>query len=228
MITGTSFYDALNKTVIGFLLIIPFYATHISNKPAVICQYWVVWILTSFIIGFLFWGIGILCPLKKIYVRNSFIECIIGSNYPPRIRAAYISALNLTKNKPKLKSFGPKEYLNSYYFLQQRGMLGNIPILEALSAFCLNISCVLCIWLFVIISQDYTSFFFIDVSNNTSLSSYCIATFSISEFTASIIILIAYLLLLRTKIEFKIHYCIWEAFLCDLNNLNPKYKNINI
>jgi hypothetical protein len=95
---------------------------------------------------------------------------------------------------PKFKHDRKKSYLGAYYRIQQAGLLGNIPVLEALSEFFKNFVFAVLIW--------GLSLFFVD---NQFL--YEIILWYVGVFICVLIISAAG----RHYTEIKIHHLVWEA-----------------
>ena len=139
----SSFYDALNKLIIGLLIIIPFY----SYFPDILTGISGL-IVLSWLAGILFW-------IMTESILSSVIQAIpfLRKNNMNWINKEYASitrstGIKYSKNNPttQLDSLELNDYYTIYYEVQKKGLLGNIPIMESYSAFFTNMIFV-CIWL---------------------------------------------------------------------------------
>lgn len=134
---GSSLYDSLNRLVIGFLLslwlfIIPIFDKyhHILNDFLGKCGY----VIFCFVLG-LFFSLLIDCisEIKK----QSFIKFFFYKNNLKRITK--ISEENDVPLSPTKGETEIETYYKYYYSVQESHLLGNVPALETLSAFLLNL-----------------------------------------------------------------------------------------
>ncbi len=134
---GSSFYDSLNRLVIGFLLslwlfAIPCFDITLIDGPIPISIYVVACFITGLFFSFL------IDRLAECNWRG--FQIIFYKNKLERIRKT------CEKEKVQLPEIeGDSKnalytYYKYYYTVQQGNLLGNIPALETLSAFMMNLS----------------------------------------------------------------------------------------
>ena len=145
-ITGISFYDALTKLTIGFLLTwwwLP--SIIIENCSVDLCDNYFstisncLYIIACFIIGCLWQSLAIILPCRcnmKIFKLKRLIRII--TRCIPYGKSNYITWIRL-KHKQIYKNHKEynimHQYLKAYYNTQKNGLMGNIPQIEALEAF---------------------------------------------------------------------------------------------
>ncbi len=141
-ITGISFYDALTKLTIGFLLTWWWPQSIIDDmnlKNSFHEINYSLYIIACFIIGCLWQSLAIILPCRcnmKIFKLKRLIRIITHcipygkSNYTPWIRLKYRHIYNNHKKNNIMH-----QYLKAYYNTQKKGLMGNIPKIEALEAF---------------------------------------------------------------------------------------------
>lgn len=109
-INGISYYDSLNKLTIGWLILLPFL---LDPEPAL--KNPVAYVI-AFLVGTLYQ-----CGIQKCTKR-------LRNNW------------NMIKTQTQRKNLnGIEDYYRAYYKLAEKGMLMNIPILEAVENFLRNI-----------------------------------------------------------------------------------------
>lgn len=142
----SSFYDGLNKFIIGFLIAVSFYCCFSENL--------------TIISGL---GIIVLCWLLGIFfwiVTESFLSHVIQSipfferNNLKWINKEYDSIIKSTgikytkKNlETQLDSLELNDYYIIYYEVQKKGLLGSVPVLESYSAFFTNMIYICLLWI---------------------------------------------------------------------------------
>ncbi len=134
---GSSFYDSLNRLVIGFLLslwlfAIPCFNISCIDGPIPLGIYVVACFITGLFFSLLIDKLAGLnkCPLHYVFYKNK------------------LSSIRKICKKwdipfPDIKDDSKKPlytYYTYYYTVQQGNLLGNIPALETLSAFLMNLS----------------------------------------------------------------------------------------
>lgn len=149
---GSSFYDTLNKLVIGFLLLLPFvkcfYPSLHLDKAICLFTFSVV----CWVIGLFFW-----VPIE--YISNNFPRRIslYKNNNIKWIRDSYLEVYTEINtgshnlNLPKPNNLEKKDYYIIYFTLQKQNLLGCVPYLEIYSAFFRNLSIVAILWALVIL-----------------------------------------------------------------------------
>ncbi len=143
-VPGTSFYDGLNKLLIGFLIILPFIDISCTSDHIVIVT---LIFITSWITGLLLWCVTE--SISSIISKKEWSRFL--DNKKKYINKAYhdIEAeINETHDDTQ---FTLIDYYKSYYHVQSKGLLGSIPVLESFSAFFKNLMIVIAWWLILII-----------------------------------------------------------------------------
>ena len=131
-INGMSFYDSLTKLTIGFLLTWWWLPGHL---PAIVKEEYIqftLYFIMCFLTGCLWQGLAELLP-KYDKESHRILDWIPYSkrNYMPWIIEEWKKHYNEGIDTIPTKH----DYYCAYYKLQKAGLLGNIPILEALEAF---------------------------------------------------------------------------------------------
>lgn len=200
---GTSFYDSLNKLVIGLLLLIPFVA-----NCEVLCLensfFLVLLAFCSWIVGLFFWGLFELLffPIFKC------LPCYRTNNLD-WINHEYASISKKTGNRyinrcgVSLCSLKLYDYYRIYFEVKKRGLLGVVSQLESFSAFFRNFTIVLLLWILVILTHWWHPF-----SHNPDYYTPEEMTIAI----AIILVLLIISLILRCHTEKKIYQSIFEAY----------------
>lgn len=130
---GISFYDAINRLVIGFLASLwIFYfrkelPPHFNNL-----YYTAVYLIACFVFGLFF---SLLVDWIASQKHTGFLRRMFYKNNPYKIRAV--------ASRRQVDLLGEDipipDYWRKYYTVQQAGLLGNISALETISAFMLNL-----------------------------------------------------------------------------------------
>jgi hypothetical protein len=188
-----SLYDALNKPIILLpIMLSGWWQTLCQNETTMACYFMVA----CFVCGLALWLV-----LSKIGEHSTGI--FFGSNSDEvidksfkEIQQAYpdYDPFNGEANENNQK----KCYLSAYYRVQQAGLIGNIPVLEALSEF---FKCLV----FAVISSVLPSLFLV------FLYEPCLY----KQFGWYYLVAIIFSTFMsywgRKYTEYKIHYLVWEA-----------------
>lgn len=145
-IVGSSFYDSINKVLTGFILILPMLLIcncKINSLPISPAIAALLILVVSWIMGLILWVIQ---QWIKDLQENQFKE-----KYVNQINKSYTSVISehnisVLSGLPRLTL---TDYYRVYYEVQKKNLLGNIPTLEALSAFFLNLIYISYIWMVV-------------------------------------------------------------------------------
>ena len=153
--TGTSFYDTLNKMLVGFLILLPWMSQYFVGNNSCSEFNLTVLIVAGWLVGIFLWAITVIIrgysdgflPGRHIFSKDR------------RLQRAYMASYNLFIGQPAdspvaLPANIKNKYLESYYNVQKEGSLGNVPVLESLSEFFRNLIIVLFIWIIVIVCQS--------------------------------------------------------------------------
>lgn len=154
-IISSSFYDSINKLLIGFLLFLPF----IDLKDVCGTGEIVLLSVICWFIGLLFWGCIDLWLIPYFNDKEKSLKCkiLLSRNNIDWINQQYDKLSNKYDIKYKdalandKDALDEKDYLSIYYYDSANGLLGNIHILESLSALFRNTAIVLMIWFFLVI-----------------------------------------------------------------------------
>ena len=114
--TTIGLYDFLNMVVMGFLLLFP-----VVTFPT--DAVFLIWLIPCFIVGLIYHKL--MENTLGICMRNK--DCMI------------LKAYESVNGKENEKDSSKENYYIAYYFLMEKRLLGNIPILEAQAAFLRNI-----------------------------------------------------------------------------------------
>jgi hypothetical protein len=195
-----SLYDALNKLIIGAIALSPLISIEEINWHPL------SFTVAAFLCGLFLWLILALITEKLNFLKSCWL---FGSNNLEIIERTFKKIKKIYSDYPPLfKNDRKKCYLGAYYRVQQAGLLGNIPTLEALSEFFKNlliailpiICCLIC--------------------DKIPAENYC---FAINWYV--ILGIIAMSVLGRHYTETKIHYLVWEADYFLMHNSKPnKYE----
>jgi hypothetical protein len=211
-----SLYDALNKLIIGAIILLPLMVSgwwHTLCQDATTMAF--CFTLASFLCGLALWLI-----LATINIKDSKKYCSIDGNKFRRILENlpywfFVSNCNLILYDtfeeiqsvypgyhPIFESQKKKCYLAAYYRVQQAGLMGNIPVLEALSEFFKNLVCAV-----ILSSLPLLCFNHQYLCNN------------IWWYIVAIIVAFAFSIFGRYYTETKIHYLVWEAdYFLEINS----------
>lgn len=149
-VPGTTFYDGLNKFLIGFLIILPFIDISCTSDKIIVIT---LIFIASWITGLLLW-----CVTESL---SAIVSKKVRSRFPLN-KESYINKayhdIGAEINKPQDdKQFTIIDYYKAYYRIQSKGLLGNIPVLESFSAFFKNLVIVIVWWLILIIFSSSSS-----------------------------------------------------------------------
>ena len=172
---GASFYDSLNKFIIGFLFLLPFIAVFMPSTTFAMA----IWSVSAWLFGVGIWGVcTYLCQncveFEKIYIKNNIK--VINEEYIKILNEYKKKGMNLPKELDH--EMDKIDYINAYYYVEKNGLLGNIPIMESYSAFFFYLRIVLIWWtlclicsngvkLFDNVSMDYSYYSFTRVIDNS-------------------------------------------------------------
>lgn len=137
---GITFYDSINRLVIGFLASLwIFFCPNIFRcelDPAIITA---IYLIACYVFGLFFSllvdriaSVKLPCCLGHIFYKNDIIRIR---------RAAAQQKVILTNSKDQSAI---DAYFEKYYSVQSAGLLGNVPAMETISAFLMNLAA-LCI-----------------------------------------------------------------------------------
>ena len=137
---GITFYDSINRLVIGFLAsLLIFFCPNIFRcelDPAIITA---IYLIACYVFGLFFSllvdriaTVKLPCCLGHIFYKNDIIRIR---------RAAAQQKVILTNSKDQSAI---DAYFEKYYSVQSAGLLGNVPAMETISAFLMNLAA-LCI-----------------------------------------------------------------------------------
>lgn len=137
---GITFYDSINRLVIGFLASLwILFCPNIFRcelDPAIIT---VIYLIACYVFGLFFSllvdriaTVKLPCCLGHIFYKNDIIRIR---------RAAAQQKVILTNSKDQSAI---DAYFEKYYSVQSAGLLGNVPAMETISAFLMNLAA-LCI-----------------------------------------------------------------------------------
>jgi hypothetical protein len=205
-----SLYDALNKLIIGAIILLPLMVSgwwHTLCQDATTMAF--CFTLASFLCGLALWLV-----LSKLIQSFQCLRSIwfFGSNNLEIIVRTFkqIKAMYPDYYAPFRRDM-KKRYLGAYYRVQQAGSLGNVPTLEALSEFFKNL-------VFAVLFSDLL-LLFIDkqflYDNICCIGVIFIIVFIMSYFG-------------RYYTETKIHDLVWEAdYFLMHNSKTQKYERNN-
>jgi hypothetical protein len=185
-----SLYDALNKLIIGAIIFLPLMVSggccmFNQNTTVTTCLITVLCFLCGLILWLLL-GISTKGCTGQLFGSNS--DDIIDETFK-EIHRAY------PRYRPRHKGKRKECYLGAYYRVQQAGLLGNIPVLEAISEFFKNL------FVAVVLSAVPLEIFSVPLIRGNGWWYY---------FGAVIVsMFISYKG--RYYAEYKIHYLVWEA-----------------
>lgn len=192
----SSFYDAINKFIIGLLILIPFYSyfsgTSTSIHGLIIVLSWLVgiffWIVTESILSHVIQSIPFLKKNNLKWINNEYDSATkdTGLKYSRKDTTIQLDSLELN------------DYLTIYYEVQKKGLLGNVPILESYSAFFTNMIFV-CLWWIILLSAGCS-----DLENIL-----CIHKCGLILLLLALIIVLPYF---RKNIECKIYNNVFNAY----------------
>ena len=137
--SGTSFYDTINKLLIGFLLLLPWLGKYTPSGS----YEFLLLAVGSYVVGIFFWGLvdGLICPfLNKIFRRIIRLACL--RNKLNKIIRCCGCKYNIFNRRGR--------YYKAYYTVQEHGLLGAVNIMESFSAFFLNFIFVSIYWAAII------------------------------------------------------------------------------
>lgn len=205
-------YDYLNKLTVGFMILLPF----LGGCHNITCGIGllVLWI-ASWLVGLLLWGI-----INGLENCSSKYFPWLGKNNLKFIQQQYDVKYTFWNPAQKIAPLTLKEYFTAYYKIQCKGLLGNIPALESLSAFCKNLVFVGVIWFVVVPFRIFCcdgvctmGFFDIKICV-IYLTQKPMEGLPLILFLILLAIAVPVFILLRRQIELKIHGLVWDAYFC--------------
>lgn len=133
---GITFYDSINRLVIGFLASLwIFFCPNIFRReldPAIVTA---TYLIACYILGLFF---SLLVDRISTVKFSRCLGNIFYKNDIIRIRrAAARKKVILTNSKDKSAT---DAYFEKYYAVQRAGLLGNVPAMETISAFLMNLA----------------------------------------------------------------------------------------
>ena len=139
MTSGSSFYDTINKLLIGFLILLPWinYTPNMGSYEILVIS------VLSYVAGIFFWGLvdGFICyRINWSFLKNNCEKWIAESFNKIMKYSDYKSDADNIKD----------EYYKAYYTVQERGLLGPVNIMEGFSAFFRNFIFVSIYWIIII------------------------------------------------------------------------------
>ena len=146
-IIGSSFYDSINKVLTGFLLILPVLLMcncKIDDLPISPAISDILILALSWIVGLVLWGIQLWISIRREDKPKEKYVNQINKSYEAVINKHNLSVL---PNQPRLTL---PDYYRIYYQVQKNNLLGSVPILEAFSAFFLNLIWISIIWIVIL------------------------------------------------------------------------------
>ncbi len=149
-LTGASFYDTLNKMMIGFLILLPFVSKSIINCSSVYDDHLSTFISYLLIAGS--WLTGIFFWTITSFVKNNNVTRFITGKLLNKSYSSikHAETTHYSKIPDPIQKNLEGFYLKCYYDVQKNGLLGNVPVLESLSEFFFNFMLVLIIWILLI------------------------------------------------------------------------------
>lgn len=143
----SSFYDAINKLIIGLLIIIPFYSYFPdipTSIPGLIVLSWLIgiffWIISESILSHVIQSIPFLRKNNLKWINNEYYSATkdTGLKYSKKHSTVQLDSLELN------------DYYTIYYEVEKKGLLENVPVLESYSAFFTNLIYVCVFWLILL------------------------------------------------------------------------------
>lgn len=141
-IQGISFYDSINRLAIGFLASLCFYSQLQSSIVWTEVLFVAIYMISCFIFGLFF---SLIVDAIAEGKNHAIIKCIIYKNDLKRIRRL-AKKIGVKLSSADKQSDIPS-YWHIYYSVQKNNLLGNVPALETISAFLLNLCCLSFIYL---------------------------------------------------------------------------------
>lgn len=212
MNVASSFYDGLNKLVIGFLILFPFidFCSKGNDEIATISLIVFCWLIGIFLWAFLK-SLSFIC-LSKFNLSHLFKSIPLPKkNNIDWINHEYHSASEdvgckyIIKGKSTpIDNLELNDYYTIYYAVQRNGLLGSVPILESYSAFFSNLPFVF-LWYIILILTG--------IWQNNPITTRCCA---IAVFLGLTLVSMYF----RKVIEHKIFSSVLHAYLLGVKNKN--------
>lgn len=144
---GITFYDSINRLVIGFLASLwIFFCPNLFEwklDPAIITA---IYVIACYISGLFFSllvdriaTVKLSCCLGNIFYKNDIIRI-------RRAAARKKVILKSMKGQPAIDA-----YFERYYAVQRAGLLGNVPAMETISAFLMNLAALCILYMTVVL-----------------------------------------------------------------------------
>lgn len=215
---GSTFYDTINKMLVGFLILLPW--LNIERQPSPADVEIILSAVSSWMVGLFLWAVtSYLFSCRSIpYIGNNDERLIniayrrvlkaIGSGHPGYIWPSF--------------SIDKKDYLKIYYEVQKSGLLGNVGVLESFSAFFRNFALILVYWIVLIFGhggwKDCMHFGFICIRQCDCIcDSHDYIAISWGSAIVVCIGLLIVALLCRKWAELQIHFSVIEAYILSHN-----------
>ncbi|MDE6444665.1 MAG: hypothetical protein K2K64_09655 [Muribaculaceae bacterium] len=202
-LVGSSFYDSLNKMVIGFLFILPL-LLYFDELKGFMFDHALYTLLISWIVGIFLWAVGnmwLFPNLGKNFESNNLP--LIKSEYKKICNNTFVSYPGITEDNLSIN-----HYLKVYYRVQAKGLIGNIPILESISEFFKNFIFILIWWIILLFIK------LILCLTKTETISFNFDNFCFIKAFTGILFCIVFIFMsshARKFTEKKIYYLIFEA-----------------
>ena len=137
--SGTSFYDTINKLLVGFLILLPWinFDQEMGNEKILIIS------VFSWIVGIFFWAIF---EKIRIFSFSNKFEVMLQDVYQGLTQEL---GVKLRDDDNEIVDINKTEYYKAYYAVQEKGLLGPVGILESFSAFFRNIIIVAIYWVMI-------------------------------------------------------------------------------
>ena len=144
---GITFYDSINRLVIGFLASLwIFFCPNLFRReldPAIVTA---IYLIACYILGLFFSllvdriaTVKLPCCLGHIFYKNDIIRI-------RRAAARKKVILKSMKGQPAIDA-----YFERYYAVQRAGLLGNVPAMETISAFLMNLAALCILYMTVVL-----------------------------------------------------------------------------
>lgn len=142
----SSFYDALNKLVIGFLILLP-----VVSFSDCLSSDTILFVIACWMIGIFIWAVSesLMQPFSQSlpFMKKNNLEWI-NQEYDSVTKEVGRKYIDPVTSMPLYK-LELRDYYSIYYKVQKNGLLGSVPVLESYSAFFLNLSFVFIWWTIV-------------------------------------------------------------------------------
>lgn len=215
---GSTFYDTINKVLVGFLILLPWLRIKGETSPDDVEI--ILSVVSSWMVGLFFWAVtSYLFSYRSILYMGNNDERLINIAYHRVLKAigsshpGYIwSSLTIDK----------KDYLKIYYEVQKLGLLGNVGLLECFSAFFRNFALILVYWIILIFChsgcEDCIYFGFICIHQcDCFCDSHGYVVIPWGFAIVICLVLLAVTFLCRKLAELQIHFSVIEAYMVSHN-----------